>query len=194
MKPNTLFRALYITFISMVLLSCNDTLDQVGFTIQPSMDSLTVGIDILHLQARTVQLDSIYAQTKYPVLGEYMDPLFGSIKSDYMGEFYLPQEYEFKSGAVIDSVRAVVSYSAMMGDSLAPMELTVYKLDKSLKGVKSYTHIDPNEYADMQNPLGKVFTGKNNNYHIEYASTSTGTKSTRCTTSVWIYRSIGEDF
>lgn len=196
MKPNPLFKALCVAFLSMVLFSCNDTLDQVGFTIQPSMDSLTVGIDTLHLQARTVQLDSIYAKTKYPVLGEYMDPQFGSIKSEYMGEFYLPQEYGFKPGATIDSVNVVVSYAAMMGDSLAPMELSVYELNQSLKGIKSYTNIDPTKYANMTSPLGKkVFTGKNNNFHIEHASTATGTRSYKVyDISVNLPPSIGERF
>lgn len=175
MKPNSLFKVLIVALLSLMALSCDDTLDQVGFTIQPGMDSLTVGIDTMHLRARTVQLDSIFARTKYPVLGEYLDPVFGSIKSEFMGEFYLPEGSEFKPGANIDSVRVVLSYTTMMGDTLAPMELSAYELNRSLKGINNYTHINPEEYAEMSAPLGKkVFTGKNNNYHTEYYTSGYG--------------------
>ncbi|MFA7139672.1 MAG: DUF4270 domain-containing protein [Proteiniphilum sp.] len=168
MKLKSLYKALFFPFLSLLTLSCNDTLDQVGFTIQPGMDSLTVGIDTMHLQARTVQLDSLFAKTKYPVLGEYVDPVFGSVKSEYMGEFYLPESTGFKPGSTIDSVRVVVSYSSMMGDSLAPMELSVYELNRSLKGTRNYTHINPENFADMTTLLGKaVFTGKNKTYRTE---------------------------
>ena len=123
MKLTSTYKALIVTFVAILTLSCNDTLDQVGFTIQPDKDRLEVGIDTLHMQARTVRVDSMFAKTKYPVLGEYIDPVFGSVKSDYLGEFYFPEGTGFEAGADIDSVRVVVSYSMMMGDSLAPMEL-----------------------------------------------------------------------
>lgn len=121
MKLTSLYKALIVTFVAILTLSCNDTPDQVGFTIQPGKDRLKVGVDTLFMQARTIQVDSMYAKTKYPVLGEYIDPVFGSIKSDYIGEFYFPEGSGFQTGASIDSVRVVVSYSSMMGDSLAPM-------------------------------------------------------------------------
>ncbi|KUK78155.1 MAG: hypothetical protein XD92_0492, partial [Proteiniphilum acetatigenes] len=171
MKPNSLYKALFVAFLLILTRSCDDTLDPVGFTIQPGMDNLTVGIDTLQLMSRTIQLDSIYARTTNPVLGEYLDPVFGSIKSGYMGEFYLPKGAGFKPGATVDSVKAVLSYTTMMGDSLAPMELSVYELNRSLKDAGNYTHINPAEYVDMTKPIGKkVFTGKNNTYHTEYYS------------------------
>lgn len=173
MKLKSLYKALIITFVAILTLSCNDTLDQVGFTVQPGKDRLTVGMATLNLQARTVATDSVYAKTKYPVLGEYIDPVFGSIKSEYMGEFYFPEGAGFSEGASIDSVRVVVSYTTMMGDTLAPMELSVYEVTNSLRGVDDYTNVDPAEFADMSAPLGRqVFTGKNSTYSIR--STSTG--------------------
>lgn len=196
MKPNPLYKALFVTLLSLLTLSCNDTLDQVGFTIQPGMDDLTVGIDTMHLQARTVQIDSIFARTKYPVLGEYVDPLFGSVKSEYLGEFYLPEGAGFEPGSTIDSVRVVVSYATMMGDSLAPMELSVYALNRSLKDVSRYTHINPEAYADMTAPLGKTaFTGKNKTYHTESYSSGYSTQTYKVyDISVKMPLSLGERF
>lgn len=168
MKLKSLYKGLFITFFTILTISCDDSLYQVGFTIQPSQDRLAVGIDTLFLEATTVLVDSVFSKTKYPVLGEYIDPEFGSIKSEYFGEFYLSSEAKFKEGAVVDSVRAVVSYTSMMGDSLSPMRLSVYEVTKSLKGLGNYTNVNPKEFTDMSSPLGsQLFTGKNATYHTE---------------------------
>lgn len=169
MKRKSLIKGLFLTFAAIFTLSCNDTLDQVGFTIQPGKDRLELGVDTLHLKARTIQVDSVYNKTKYPVLGEYADPVFGMIKSSYVGEFYFPEGGGFKEGANIDSVRVIVSYTTMMGDSLAPMALSVYEVNKSLKGLSSYTHVDPADFSDMSAPLlgTQNFTGKNATYRTE---------------------------
>lgn len=165
MRLKSLYKALIISFVTILIVSCNDQLDQVGFTIQPGKDRLSVGVDTLQLQARTVQVDSMYSKTNYPVLGEYIDPVFGTIKSEYIGEFYLPNETGFKEGAIIDSVEAVVTYRTILGDSLAPMELSVYEVTKSLKGTDDFTNVDPRSFADMTSPLGvESFTGRNSTY------------------------------
>ncbi len=196
MKLKPLYKTLLVTFVATLILSCNDNLEQVGFSIQPEKDRLAVGIDTLQLQARTVQVDSMFSKTKYPVLGEYIDPVFGSIKSEFIGEFYLSTGTGFKEGAVIDSVRAVVSYTTMMGDSLAPMRLSVYEVTESLKGTSDYTHIDPKDYADMSAPLGsQLFTGKNSTYRTETYSSGYTTETYRVyDISVKLPLEIGENF
>lgn len=196
MKLTSIYKALIVTLVAILTLSCNDTLDQVGFSVQPDQDRLAVGIDTLHMQSRTVRVDSMYAKTKYPVLGEYIDPVFGSVKSDYLGEFYFPEGAGFEAGADIDSVRVVVSYATMMGDSLAPMELSVYEVTKSLKGVSKYTHNDPEAYVDMSAPLGRqVFTGKNSTYRAETYTSGYNTETYKVyDINVTLPTEIGERF
>lgn len=197
MKRKSLINGLFLIFAAMLTFSCNDTLDQVGFTIQPGKDRLELGVDTLNLQARTVQVDSVYSRTKYPVLGEYKDPLFGTIRSSYVGEFYFPEGAGFKEGAQIDSVRVIASYTTMMGDSLSPMELSVYEVNKSLKGADNYTHIDPAAYADLSAPLGsQVFTGKNSTYRtLSYTSSDYSTVTYNVyDIIVSLRKALGENF
>lgn len=196
MKFKSLYKALIVTFVALLAISCNDTLDQVGFTIQPEKDRLSVNIDTLNLEARTVKVDSVFTKTKYPVLGEYEDPAFGSIKSEYIGEFYFPEGSGFKPDAAIDSVKVTVSYTTMAGDSLVPMELSVYEVRKSLKGLGDYSNIDPKAYSDMSAPLGKqTFTGKNSTYRIEnYTSGYTSSSYTIYDIHVKLPNSLGEKF
>ncbi len=196
MKLKSLYKGLFITFFAIITISCDDNLSRVGFTIQPGRDRLAVGIDTLMLEATTVQVDSVFSKTKYPVLGEYIDPVFGSIKSEYIGEFYLSSEAKFKEGAVVDSVRAVVSYTTIMGDSLSPMRLSVYEVTKPIKGLDNYTNIDPEEFADMSAPLGsRLFTGKNVTYHNQtYSSGYTNEEYKVYDINVLLPKEIGENF
>ncbi len=167
MKLRTII-VLSIIATTTLLISCNDTLDKLGFTVQPGNDKVTVGTDTVYLSSSTIQVDSVFSKTKYPILGEYIDPVFGSIRSDYIGEFYFPETMEFKKDAKIDSVRLSVEYTSMIGDSLAPMQLAVYKVTEVLPKGKKYTNFNPEIFADMSKPLGvKTFTGKNNSYRTE---------------------------
>ncbi|MEA5128897.1 MAG: DUF4270 domain-containing protein [Proteiniphilum sp.] len=194
MKFRFLYRVIIIAIVALSAASCNENLDQIGFTIQPDQDRLAIGIDTLKLQARTIQVDSIFSKTQYPVLGEYTDPVFGSIKSEYIGEFYFSEGAGFYDGAIIDSVRVQLAYTTMMGDSLSPMGLSVYEVTKSLQGISNYSHIDPTEYADMSAPLGtQTFTGKNSTYRTE-TSSSTGTSYTVYEINVMLPNALGEKF
>ncbi|HBK30371.1 MAG TPA: hypothetical protein DDZ78_01940, partial [Porphyromonadaceae bacterium] len=128
--PSLIYKAVCISFFVMLAFACNDNLEKIGFSIQPDGEGLAMNVDTLTLSAETVQVDSIFSRTKYPVLGEYVDPVFGSIKSDYMGEFYLPEGIGFHDDVrAIDSVRLLVSYTSIIGDSLSPMQVLVYGLN-----------------------------------------------------------------
>ena len=193
MKFKSLYKSLTIAFVALLSISCNENLDQLGFTLQPKQDRLEVGVDTMVLQAKTIAIDSIYAKTQYPVLGEYSDPVFGSLKSEYIGEFYFPEGVKFHDGAAIDSVRVQLAYTSMMGDTLSPMNLSVYKVTKSLKGISNYSHIDPTEYADMTEPFGRqTFTGKNSTYRTEVTSSGSSIKVYEI--NVKLPNSLGQSF
>lgn len=193
MKSKAFCKILALLFFTLFAVSCNETLDDIGFSILPEEDRIHVNVDTLDLRASTVQVDSIFSRVWYPVLGEYMDPVFGSIKSDYVGEFYFPEGSGFHDGASIDSVRVQLSYMTMMGDSLSPMSLSVYELTKSLKGVSNYSHTDPKKYADMSAPKGtQTFTGRNSTYRTE--TTASGGYVKVYEINVMLPKALGEKF
>ncbi|NLX65996.1 MAG: DUF4270 domain-containing protein [Bacteroidales bacterium] len=193
MKFRFLYRIIVIAFVALSTVSCNEVLDSIGFTVQPNQDRLSMSVDTLELEARTVRIDSIFSKIQYPVLGEYTDPIFGTIKSEYIGEFYMPEGAQFHEGASIDSVRVQLAYTTMMGDSLSPMGLSVYEVTKSLKGISSYSHVDPTGYVDMSAPLGtQTFTGRNSTYRTE--TTSSGTSVKVYEINVMLPNALGEKF
>lgn len=144
-----------------ILSGCNDDLSQVGSSIQPDDDRPYIYADTFYMKGRTVLTDSVYARTIYGALGEIYDPLYGNLKSDFMCQFYCPENFRFKHTPLnnkIDSVVFEINYRNWIGDSLTPMRVQLYKVTSQLTR-DFYTNIDPKDYCDMQNTLGqKTYT------------------------------------
>lgn len=162
MKLKTIFSSLLLLLILSFATSCDDSITELGTTIQPSSDNITVGMDTLILSSKTVRFDSIFGKTSNPVLGEYQDPVYGIIRSDYLGELYIPEGSTFPKNAVIDSVKLGIFYNTWVGDSISPMEVSVYELTKTLPSASYYTNFDPKNYYNRNSFLGKsMFTAAN---------------------------------
>lgn len=157
--------------VASILAGCNDDLSSIGTSIQPGDDTIAVYTDTFRIQATTVQLDSIYARTTSAQLGELYDPLYGNLKSDYLCQFYCPDNYRFKNTPYegkIDSVDFRIYYTssynkngAWVGDSLAPMQAEIFMVTKPLQR-NFYTNINPEQYCDMQMSMGsQAYTSYN---------------------------------
>ncbi|MCD8268822.1 MAG: DUF4270 domain-containing protein, partial [Parabacteroides sp.] len=142
-----------------ILSGCSDDLNLVGSTIQPEGDKMPVYVDTFQMQATTLLMDSVYTRTTNGLLGEFYDPLYGSVKSDYICQFYCLEGFKFKHEPIngkIDSVDFRISYysGSWVGDSLTPMRAEIFPVTKQLER-DFYTNFDPDTYCDLQQSLGK---------------------------------------
>ena len=146
MKVKSIF-AIVSCFITLALGSCNDDLNPIGGSIQPPSDTISVITDTVGVKARTVSMrDSVYARTINGVLGKYEDDLFGTIKSDYLCQYYFPDGAKFQDHLLeVDSVQFVIDFNTYSGDTLAPMGLSVYKVATDLPQ-NFYTNVNPAKY------------------------------------------------
>jgi len=154
---------LTIALFVIVFVSCNDDLDSIGSNIQPGGDDITVYVDTVVLTAKTVSLeDSVYARASSGLIGEYTDPIFGKIKSDFLTELYCPENLSFNEKTTkIDSVYLDVISYAFYGDSISPVGISVYQVDKKNLEKNFYTNIKPSDYCSMNQVLGQgIFTIK----------------------------------
>lgn len=141
---------------SQIFTSCNDNLNEIGETIQPPNDTIAIKADTVTINAKTVSMsDSIYARTTQGVLGKYDDDMFGSIKSDYICQFFFPDNLKFKDNfKQIDSARLVIDFNGYTGNVDIPMGLSIYEVTKTLPE-NFYTNIDPLNYTDLKTVLAK---------------------------------------
>ncbi len=185
----------------IILNGCNDTLTLVGTSIQPETDRPTVSVDTFYLQASTEKTDSVYARTVYGALGEIYDPLYGNLKSDFMCQFYCPENFSFLHtpyNGQIDSVIFYILYSrSWIGDSLTPMQVQLYEITETLPR-DFYTSFDPLTYCDMQKPLGaKSYTARDMSVSdsLWYAvSSSTGSYSYTPNIAIQMPQELGQRF
>lgn len=163
MRIKSILNTTFITLCSILFIACDDDLNSIGGNIQPDGDGIFLGVDTVTLTAKTISLqDSVYARTTTALLGQYDDPIFGRIKSDYLCELYCPEEIKFENKTVsIDSVYLSLASYGFTGDSISPMGISVYEVVEPLKA-NFFTNIDPAKYtANMSKPLGKsIFTLK----------------------------------
>lgn len=150
-----------IAFLALVFVACDDDLKSIGSSIQPDGDDIAVGTDTVFIKAETVSFkDSIYARTSYGLLGEYIDPVSGKIKSDYLCEFYCPEDMKFEDRVInIDSILVTTEFTYFTGDTVAPMGVSVYGVKNPLKAF-FFTSIDPSKYIGDEPELygQKVFS------------------------------------
>ena len=196
-KPLLIGLGLGVTILS----GCSDDLNLVGSTIQPDGDKMPVYVDTFQMQATTLLMDSVYARTTNGLLGEFYDPLYGNVKSDYICQFYCPDDFKFKHEPIngqIDSIDFKIMYQngAWVGDSLAPMRAQIYLVDKELER-DFYTNFDPLEYCDMQNSLGmQTYTAYDNSVpdSIRNAIDSNGDRTYIPTVTIRMPKEFGQKF
>lgn len=152
---------LLIGIAALALVGCNDELNLVGPSIQPESDQLIVYADTFELKAKTFEVESIYSRTTRALLGNFEEDLFGTLKADYMCQFYCPEDFKFKHTPIddkIDSSEFRIVYYSALGDSLAPMNAQLFQLNKTLPK-EFYTNVNPNEYYSKSDLLGeKLYT------------------------------------
>lgn len=184
-----------------ILSGCSDDLNLVGSTIQPEGDKMPVYVDTFQMQATTLLMDSVYARTTNGLLGEFYDPLYGSVKSDYICQFYCPEGFKFKHEPIngkIDSVDFRISYysGSWVGDSLTPMRAEIFPVTKQLER-DFYTNFDPDTYCDLQQSLGKqTYTAHDNSVpdSIRNAINSNGDPTYVPSVTIRMPREFGQKF
>ena len=157
-------KILSILFLSLIFIAaCDDDLSEVGMGVQPDQDQISVYDTTILINSYTVKIDSIYAKSITGYLGEIYDPSYGTLKSGYACQYYPSYGFYIDSiiGNKIDSVKLVFYYNTFWGDSLAPMEVSVYPVVKTLEK-NYYTNINPADFCDMQNPIvRRGYTARN---------------------------------
>lgn len=158
----------YIGTFLLVLsaVGCDDNLGDMGSSLIPNQDLLTVWTDSAKVSASSfIAGDSVYARSSIAYLGKYTDPDTNTkIESDFLAQVHCRENFEFPDNVVNKKAISVVLrfyYEDFFGDSLNSCKLSVYPLNKVMDESKNYyTNIDPIGFYDStKEPLAtKTYT------------------------------------
>lgn len=142
------FKFLAAALLAPLFIACNDSASPIGTTL--TGDNVEIMIDsAFTVTGRTVRVARIRPKTTSQLLGAITIDNYGTLRSDVVTQFLPTQELdtaEFKA-ADIDSLFLTLRYysGTFIGDSIAPLGLTVYPLTKLLPDTVS-SGFDPAGY------------------------------------------------
>ena len=158
---------IYSVFAVLAFIACDDDLSPVGMGIQPEDNKITVRTDTISFTSSTQIVDSVFVKAANGWLGSFDDVTYGNIKYGYLCNFYSSPDSVFRTviNDKIDSVVLRLQYYNFVGDSLAPMEATVYGIGQGKTLNKHfYSNIDPWQYTNKDSVWAKkAYTARNLN-------------------------------
>ncbi len=146
MKKNLILPLIALTGI---LASCDDSTDEMGYSLISPTDRLTVDYGTFHISSETVKLDNVISRTSTGYLGKIKDPETGAyITGNFIGQLHTMENYTFPgidslvltNGEIIaDSCKLYVYYTTYSGDSTVSMKCKYHELAKPLSESETYS-------------------------------------------------------
>lgn len=166
-------KVLFLLSMSLLaIVACDDDTSVIGFDVMPRGDNVEALDSTYYVTTKTVQVDSVLANTSTCYLGCIVDPeLRIKTTSSFLAQFHLPEDFKLPNidlmvkdddGAVVaDSIDLRFYIDSFYGDSLATMKLHVQELDLNNPLEESdayYTNIDVSKYVNASSPYQKTIS------------------------------------
>lgn len=154
-------RIALLPLIAVMLLpftSCEDSVSTAGGSLV--QDEVEIIIDEnFSVSGRSVSNSLVQSRTVLQLLGNIDAKGYGSLKSDIVCQ-YMPAASLVTDGVTsetIDSVKLVLAMfkDGFAGDSVVPMGLSVYELNRTLPS-PIYSDFDPEDYYDPADKIGST--------------------------------------
>lgn len=159
MKQSNIFLLIGIALPALIfsLSSCNDDISGIGNSISSSEVNINVDSLTHNLHAKTIEAPKLDSRSAYTLIGSVYVPEYGDLSCSYVTQF-LPSESlnipDSITSSDVDSVKMILTVPKryVTGDTLAPQQLKVYSLTKSLPSDINST-FDPEGYYNPASPL-----------------------------------------
>lgn len=142
-----------------LMMSCGDDVSSLGGSLTTGEVSISVDSIVADVEARSIYYDSFDGRNLIKLLGRINVPEYGSLDCSFVSQMLSAQKMNIPDSISVndvDSIRMVLSVprGSLTGDSLAPQQLTVYRLNRQLPaGISS--DFDPKGYYDPSVPMGR---------------------------------------
>lgn len=132
--------------------SCGDENSLIGSSIVDTDLEIVVDSSFQKMvTAKSIPNDSVVGRTITQLIGRISIPGYGKLETDFLTQFMSASTFDTVGVDRLDSLVLYLSYNteSFTGDSLAPMQLSVYPLEKQLKS-PVYSSVDPADYYNAQ--------------------------------------------
>ena len=147
---------------TMVMASCDEN-DTIGNSLVATDNSVIVDKDFT-LTGKTLPMDSIQSRTTMQLLGMIEAKGYGDFASDFVTQYMPAAELDslIRTPENIDSIKMLllVAEGAVVGDSLIPMGLEVYRLNKTLTA-PIYSNFKVEDYYSPSDRVGSAIYSLN---------------------------------
>ncbi len=143
---------------TIFIASCDDTQSTIGSSIVE--DVITINVDsTFTVTGRTVANAAVQSRTLLQLLGRIDAQGYGSLASDVVTQF-MPSTSLDTAGVTVNSIDSLklmmaVFHGNFVGDSVTPMGIEVYRLNRDLPS-PIYSNFDPTGYYDPSQKLGSL--------------------------------------
>ncbi len=151
-----IFTLLSFALSLTVLISCDDTTANLGGSLIPDNDKLTVTTDSFEVASKSILAGDIVARTSTGYLGRMTDAETKTqVTANFMTQFHVLDNYHMPAvdsissrdtdnKIIADSCEIRLLYKTYYGNSLAQMKLTAYELNKPAEeGITYKSNFDP---------------------------------------------------
>lgn len=138
--------------LALGISSCGDENSLIGSSIVDTDLEIVVDSSFQKMiTAESIPNDSVVGRTITQLIGRISIPGYGKLETDFLTQFMSASTFDTVGVDRLDSLVLYLSYNAesFTGDSLAPMQLSVYPLEKQLQS-PVYSSIDPADYYNAQ--------------------------------------------
>lgn len=163
------FKSFFIvTLLSVLAVSCNDDITDIGAGIQLPGDTIIVDARSFDLTSENYWVESIYSRPDPFLLGTFVDNISntGTTYADIFAQFMPPVDFEYPAGSKGDSIKLFMYYYSWFGDKYSPMQVNVYEMNRGniFNYSQAYSsNIKPDDYVDPANKVllgSRIFTAK----------------------------------
>lgn len=148
---------------SIALPACGDT-DSIGSSLIQSDNEIIIE-DNFTLTGHSVENSKVQSRTAMLLIGSIDTDQYGKFDSDFVTQFMPVAQLDstLTSATDIDAVKLKLMFAPgnFVGDSVVPMGLEVFRLNKGLKA-PIFSDFDPSDYYDHSKPIGSTIYATSN--------------------------------
>lgn len=143
---------------SIFAASCDDSQSPIGASIVEDKISITLD-STFTVTGRSVASDAVQSRTLLQLLGRIDASGYGSLSSDVVTQF-MPSISLDTTGVTVNDIDSLklmmaVYHGNFVGDSITPMGIEVYRLNRNLP-YPIYSDFDPEGYYDPSQKIGSL--------------------------------------